>query len=167
MRTGMWALTRWFLPSIWLMAVWESSHPFRPLRLSKINNSCSLDYYRSELLLKTSVQGRDLFPPFCFPCNLSFSHFISSLSIHHSDNQLVFHPAIVVHLEFMSLSLFEGNPFIYITNVVLNYCKSIQIPLKRSMTASGWIMLWMSEIYNALGIFSADWYVVFCWSQLL
>jgi len=53
-----------------------------------------------------------------------------------------------------------GNPFIYLTYVVLNYCK-------RSMTARGGIMLLMSEIYSALGIFSADWYFVFCWSLLL
>lgn len=71
------------------------------------------------------ARARSFSPRFCFPCNLSFSHFISNLSIHHSDNQLVFHPAIVVHLELMLLSLFGGNPFIYMTNVVLNYCKNI------------------------------------------
>lgn len=71
------------------------------------------------------ARARSLSPLFRFPCNLSFSHFISNLSIYHSDNHLVFHPAIVVYLELMSLSLFGGNPFIYMTNVVLNYCKSI------------------------------------------
>lgn len=35
------------------------------------------------------------------------------------------------------------------------------------MSARGGIMLLMSEIYSALGIFSADWYVVFCRSLLL
>lgn len=113
------------------------------------------------------ARARSLFPLFRFSCNRSFPHFISNLSVRHSDNHLVFRLAIVVHLKLMPLSFFWGNPFIYMTNVVLNYCKSIQNPLKRSMTASGGIMLWMSEIYNALGIFSADWYVVFCWSLLL
>lgn len=72
-----------------------------------------------------NARARSLSPLFRFPCNLSLSHFISNLSIHHSDNHLVFHPAIVVHLELMSLSFFGGNLFIYVTNVVLNYCKSI------------------------------------------
>ncbi len=56
------------------------------------------------------ARARSLSPRFCFPCNLPFSLFISSLSIHHSDNHLVFHPAIVAHLKLMSLSLF-GVPF--------------------------------------------------------
>lgn len=60
------------------------------------------------------ARARSLSPSFCFPCNLPFSHFISNLSINHSDNHLVFHSAIVAHLELMSLSflfLFGGIPF--------------------------------------------------------